>query len=158
MKNSVAIFFFAFLFLGCFFIACSSPKQVMASALRQGVKGRVYEVSGNQMPSPDAPPPAPKGISTTVYIYELTNISQTERINTSPFYKTIRTRFIQSVTSDSTGYFSIALPAGNYSLFTKVDGRFYANNFDTANNIAAVTVEENKVSESNIKISAKAVY
>jgi hypothetical protein len=108
------------------------------------------------MPSPGVTQAAPKGIETTIYIYELTNLSQVQ--GTAPFYKIIGAKFIQSITSDSLGHFAAELPPGSYSLFTKVDEQFYANSFDEKNNIAAVTVKENKVSEVNITISAKASY
>jgi hypothetical protein len=135
---------------------CCAPKLSSSNNISQGISGYVKEVRGNQMPSPDIARAAPKGIETTIYVYELTNLSQVQ--GTAPFYKTIGTKFIQSITSDSLGHFAAELPAGSYSLFTKLDEQFYANSFDEKNNIAAVTVEENKVSEVNITISAKASY
>ncbi|MEO8417024.1 MAG: hypothetical protein ABI472_25395, partial [Ginsengibacter sp.] len=43
---------------------------------KQGMEGYLYKVSGNQMPSPDIKPAPPAGIKSTLYVYELTNISQ----------------------------------------------------------------------------------
>ncbi len=110
------------------------------------------------MPAPGKPAVEAKPIITTIYIYEATNLSQVERVGSSPFYETISTRFIKSVASDESGKFSLALPAGSYSIFTKVDGKFYANSFDSKNNIALTVVEENKFSEVNIVISNKASF
>lgn len=127
-------------------------------SIEQGIEGVVREAKGNQMPSPDRAPAPPKGIGTTVYIYELTNVSQTQRVDVSPFYQNITTRFVDSVATDSSGHFAVSLPPGDYSLFTKVKELFYANNFDAQNNIAPVKVEEKKVAKVNILISADAVY
>lgn len=126
--------------------------------VEQGLSGYIKEVVGNQMPSPDIQPQEPKGVQTTLYIYELTNINQVVRIGNAPFYSAIHTKMIKSVVSDSLGYFITPLPTGTYSLFTKVDGKFYANSFDSQNNIVPATVEENKVTKVNFVISAKATY
>lgn len=126
--------------------------------VEQGLSGYIKEIKGNQMPSPDIQPEEPKGVRTTVYIYEPTNISQVVRIGNSPFYNAIHTKLVKSVVSDSLGYFITPLPAGTYSLFTKVDGKFYANSFDAQNNIAPATVEENKLTKVNFVISARATF
>ena len=110
------------------------------------------------MPAPGKPAVEAKPVSTTVYIYEATNLSQVERMGTSPFYNSISTKFIKSVQSDEAGKFMLKLSVGHYSLFTKVDGKFYANQYDSKNNIALVMVEENKFSEVNIIISDKASF
>lgn len=151
-------FFSCFCLLFSAFSCTSSKKATSAATIEQGIEGFVQEAKGNLMPSPGREPASPKSISTTVYIYELTNVVQTQRVDVSPFYQSVSTKFVQSVTSDSTGYFSVPLPPGDYSLFTKVKGLFYANNFDAQNNIAPVKVEEKKVAKVNILISADAVF
>jgi hypothetical protein len=153
-------YFFSCLCLLFGALSCMSSKKAASAAagIEQGVEGFVREEKGNLMPSPDRELPPPKGVSTTVYVYELTNVSQTQRVDVSPFYQNISTRLVQSVMADSSGYFAVSLPPGDYSLFTKVKGVFYANNFDGQNNIAPVKVEEKKVSKVNILISADAVY
>ena len=141
-------------------MSCHSAKENTHSInLEQGIKGVVREEVGNQMPSPDVKPPEPKPLKTTVYVYELTNMSQVinEKRN-APFYTSILTKEVAKVDSDAEGKFVLSLPAGRYSLFTKVDGRFYAGNFDEKMNIQPVTVEENKVTETKITIRAKAYY
>lgn len=148
--------FFSWLFVFCSALGCASAKP--SGKIKQGIDGYIQEVKGNRMPSPDIKPAPPKGISTTVYIYELTNINQTERIGTSPFYKALHTKLVQTVTSDSTGHFSVSLPVGQYSLFTKVEGKYYANNFDAQNNIAPVQVNKKKLTKVNFLISAAAVF
>lgn len=146
--------------VGAAFFLCSSfawgPHA--ATGDKQGIAGYVRQVTGNRMPSPDEPPPAPKGIKTTVYVYEKTNLTQVDRTGSEPFYTAIRTKLVRTVQSTGKGYFFVSLPVGSYSLFTRVAGKFYANSFDSENNIAVVTVGKNKVAEAAIKISAGATY
>ena len=139
-------------------VACSNQKTASGQAITQGITGFVREKSGNQQPSPDIPESPGKALQTTIYVYETTNTSQVVRSGSSPFYDSILTRFITKVESDEKGHFVLDLPVGNYSLFTKVNGRFYANSFDVKNNIAPVEVKEKQVSEVNITISAGATY
>ncbi|MBS1598931.1 MAG: carboxypeptidase regulatory-like domain-containing protein [Bacteroidetes bacterium] len=124
----------------------------------QGIEGHVYRISGNQMPSPDVKPAAPKGIKTTVYIYDLTNLNQTIRKDQSPFYSAVKTNLVKKVETDSNGYFKVKLPVGYYSLFTKKDSLFYANSFDGKNNIAPVQVHPQKFSKVELKIDYDAYY
>lgn len=110
------------------------------------------------MPSPNISPQKPKPFSTTVYIYETTNLKDVERIYTSSFYKTIKTKLITTVQSDSLGYFSAKLQQGKYSLFIKLNEVFYANLFDSENNIAPFSVETNKSTKITIKIDTNTTY
>src|SRR5690349_13526172 len=86
----------------------------------QGIKGFVHIIQGNQMPSPDRKPAPPKGYSTTVCIYELTNINQVKKAPNSPFYSSIQTKLIKEIKSGKDGFFKVALKKGEYSLFIKV--------------------------------------
>ncbi len=159
MKSGAMKVFFTL--LGIYFLqtACvSTQKASDAVTIDQGIRGRVVEKSGNQMPSPDVPESEGKALKTTVYVYESTNVSQVEREGTSPFYRAIHTRLVKTVDSDSQGRFALELPAGEYSLFTKIGDRFYANSFDARNTIAPVTVTKGQVSEVNITVSATAAY
>jgi hypothetical protein len=125
---------------------------------KTGLEGFVFRISGNRMPSPDVKPIPPKGIKSTVYIYQLTSLSQVTRFEQSAFYSSIRTKFVQAVISDSTGYFFAILPPGEYSLFTKKDALFYANNFDGENHITPVRVSAGKMTQVNVNIDYDAVY
>jgi hypothetical protein len=109
-------------------------------------------LSGNQMPSPGKKSQQPKGIKTTVYVCQLTNISQVIRQGQSSFYSSIKTKIIKETQSDSSGHFSVQLEPGMYSLFTKTSGVFYANIFDGNNNIAPAKVTANKITEVKISI------
>jgi len=158
MKHNLFI-----LFLFCLTIlACSSAKKANSStmppAISQGFTGRITELRGNQMPMKGAEPSVPKGIATTILIYEPTNISQVRRMGTGATYTAIATKLVASVDTDSTGNFSIALPVGSYSVFIKQGSQFYANLFDSNNNIALFTVEEGKLTAVNLSVSSGASF
>ncbi len=151
------ILFFLFT-VSLILIACSSVKKTDSSVINQGITGRITEQTGNRMPMKDAVPETPKGVVSTVLIYEPTHISQVTREGTAPVYTAIRTKLVASVETDSTGNFTVALPVGNYSLFVKQGKNFYANLFDTNNNIALFTVAEGKLTNVNLTVSNKASF
>jgi len=147
------------LFAGCTaLLACSSVKKVNSSDVEQGIKGRITEETGNRMPRPGSTPAVPKGISTTVLVYEPTHISQVTRTGNAPSYTAIATKQVASVNTDSTGNFTLLLPPGTYSIFIKQGKQFYANLFDAKNNIAVFTVEPGKLTQVDLKVSTNAVY
>jgi hypothetical protein len=129
-----------------------------AQGKKTGIEGYIFRISGNRMPSPDVKLSPPKGIKAVLYVYELTSFNQVTRQGESGFYSAIHTRLVQTVTSDDSGYFYASLPPGEYSLFTKKDALFYANNFDGNNHIAPVKVVDHKVSQVNVNIDYDAVY
>ena len=139
-------------------MACAPGTAAQLPNAKQGISGFVYLESGNQMPMKGAEPQKAKGLSTTIYIYEATNLRQVSRVGVSPFYTAIYTKPVTTVLSDSTGAFTVGLAAGVYSLFVKLGGRFYANAFDTNNNIATVTVEKGKLAHARITVNSSATY
>ena len=125
---------------------------------RSGIKGQVYYESGNRMPSPDMPLPAPKPIQTTVYIYELTNITDVEREGVSSFYKHINTAPVKQVQTDNKGRFKVKLKPGSYSLFVKKGDLYYSSQFDEKNNIHPVEVKPGNMTGVSFKANYDAVY
>lgn len=126
-----------------------------------GIKGAVYLLAGNRMPSPprgsggtpghpadtpghptDTPghPAKGPGVKATICIFALTNDSQVTRKGTSPYCTAVHTRLIRQVDTDDKGNFEIPLPPGTYSVFTKKGNLFYATRRDEQNNIAPVKV------------------
>lgn len=138
--------------------ACTSSKKAKSSLIKQGITGRVTELTGNQMPMKGREPDIPKGVLTNVLIYEPTHISQVTRLGTSGVYTSIQTKMVASVETDSTGSFSIALPEGAYSLFIEQGKQYYSNLYDTAYNIALFKVEKGKLTTARLSISSKATY
>jgi hypothetical protein len=125
---------------------------------KTGIEGYIFRISGNRMPSPNAKLSPPKGIPATLYIYEQTNLNQLTRVNETAFYRDIGTRLVRTTESDASGYFSVSLPPGQYSLFTKKDALFYANYFDGKNNVAPVKVVSGKVTQVNVNVDYDATY
>ena len=140
------------------FLACSSSKKVKSTMVTQGIAGFVTEATGNQMPMKGTPPAVSKGILTTVVVFEPTNLSQVTQKGTSPLYTKISTKQVASVETDSTGAFTVDLPVGSYSVFVKRGDLFFANLFDTNNNISLFTVEEGKLTTVKMVVNDKAVY
>ena len=140
-------------------LSCSSSKiNDSTNKISQGIEGHVYFISGNQMPSPNRKPASPKGIKTTLYIYQLTNINQVNRQGQSVFYSAVNTSLITKIESDTTGKFTVQLEPGRYSLFTKKGALFYASIFDKDNNIAPVTVFTGKITKAEVRIDYDATY
>ncbi|HVU53768.1 MAG TPA: hypothetical protein VHD83_01880 [Puia sp.] len=107
----------------------------------QGIEGTVFTAVGNRMPAPGVKRSTPKdGVRAVVCVFELTNISQVERVGTSAYYKAVHTRMVQQADTDDKGHFKIVLPPGRYSIFTKKGDLFYASRMDEKNNVAPVEV------------------
>ncbi|MDP4151456.1 MAG: carboxypeptidase regulatory-like domain-containing protein [Bacteroidota bacterium] len=127
-----------------------------------GIEGIVYSVTGNQMPSPDHPPGkrARKGIRSTVYIFELTNIRQVAGPASSPCFTAVNTRLIGKANTDEKGYFKLLLPPGRYSVFTKKGDLYCAGRRDDKNNIAPVDVLPGKMTRVDCRVESDhaAVY
>jgi hypothetical protein len=142
------------LVLGFFGLASFAPENCRHS----GIKGHVYLVSGNQMPSPDRPASSPKGTKTRLYIYELTNISQVSRDGVSAFYRSVSTKPVKEVETKEDGSFSVKLKPGRYSLFVKKGDLFYSSIFDSENNIHPVEVVKGKMTGADFQVNYDAVY
>jgi hypothetical protein len=150
----------------CLGVACKTPKAtsapavavVQATTITQGIVGEVTESIGNQMPMLGAPTPTPKQIKTTVYIYDSTHISKVKQIGTSPLFSMVNTRLVQKLDTNEAGQFSVALPAGTYSVFVLKGGAFFANQFDEKNNIGICRVEVGKQTRVQISVNVDASY
>ena len=139
--------------------ACHPHKvQIAVTLPKQGIVGTVLQLTGNRMPAKNAKPSKPKAISTTVYVYEKTNISQTTRLGSGATYTAIHTHQVASVITDSLGKFMFLLPVGSYSLFIQKQNGYYANSFDANNNINVVVVEKDKLTAVTITDSEGATF
>ena len=140
----------------CFLSLNPSIFSATSVCLRQGIKGNVYLVSGNQMPSPDLPPSKPRGMKATLAIYELTNTSQVKA--SGKFYETPSTKLVKLVETDENGAYKVKLKPGNYSLFVKIDSLYYSNVFDDKFNIHPVEIKRGTWSTDDFKVGYNAVY
>lgn len=140
---------------------------------QSGIKGKVFLLSGNRMPS-NSPgrrsdgqsanagqkDTACPGVAATICVFELTNDSQVVRKGTSPYCQAVHTRLIRQTNTDDKGNFSVSLPPGIYSVFTKKGDLFYATRRDEKNNIAPVKVTPGKMTRVNCSVESdhKVVY
>jgi hypothetical protein len=95
-----------------------------------------------------------------ICVFVLTNDSQVVRQGTSPYCEAVHTRLIRQADTDDKGNFSILLPPGTYSVFTKKGDLFYATRRDEKNNIAPVKVLPGKMTRVDCKVESdhKVVY
>ncbi len=136
-------------------LICCLPRGLKRE-IREGIKGRVEIWEGDFMPPPTGRVYYEKK---TILIFNKTHLKDViPESTTSTFYTTVRTHFVDSVISDQNGYFSCSLLPGEYSLFVREKGIFYANTTDGEGFILPVKVEKGKVTEVNIRIDYKATY
>jgi hypothetical protein len=128
--------------------------------ISQGAWGNVWFWEGDFMPTtnPGGSSGRITSVVRTVYVHELTNLQQVDQVLYSPFYRAIHTNLIDSVQSNSTGFFQVALDTGRYSFFVREDSLYYANSFDGYMNILAVTIKKDSLSEVQIDLTYKATF
>ncbi|WP_333820125.1 carboxypeptidase regulatory-like domain-containing protein [Ohtaekwangia sp.] len=128
-----------------------------AQAQKQGIRGQVFWVSGNQMPSTDRTTRAPQqGIVREIYIYNATTLQDVTQQN--GFFSNIQTAFVTKVISDKDGSFHVKLPQGKYSVFIKEDQGLFANLYDSNGCINCVSVRPRKFSWITITVDYQAAY
>lgn len=137
--------------------AQAKEAQEQQAPVEQGIAGQVLWVSGNQMPSPDAPPSKGRGVQRTLYIYELTNASQANTTD-GVFHTNIQTNLVTQVVTDANGNFAVSLKPGRYSLFSKEEKGLFASLYDGEMNINPVEVQEGQVTQVEFLINYQASY
>jgi len=148
----------SFFIISLAFWGCGGTQTAQKAAIEQGIAGYILEEKGNRMPSPDRPLSAPKGLKTQVFFYPVTDITQLTQLTTPGLYQVISTPPQATTTTDSTGYFSVALPPGIYSIFVKYGDGIYANWFNEKNQVSPVEVLEQKITTVKLMVSAGASY
>jgi hypothetical protein len=162
--------------IGVACLAAAGPPSYRVVFQQSGIEGTVYQFSGNRMPSPRRPPIRPAADNSSnpsvptppegpvakaiICVFVLTNDSQVVRQGTSPYCEAVHTRLIRQADTDDKGNFSILLPPGTYSVFTKKGDLFYATRRDEKNNIAPVKVLPGKMTRVDCKVESdhKVVY
>lgn len=128
----------------------------VALSQKQGLRGQVFWVSGNQMPGPESILSPNQGAIREILIYELTTVSDVTQVG--PFFRDVKTRMVATILSRPDGTFKIKLPPGSYSVFTKERNGLYANLFDEKNNINPVIVRAGQYAWKTITIDYEAAY
>ena len=122
--------------------------------IQQGVWGNVWFWEGDFMP-PGWGTITP--VSRTVYAYELTGCDQVEPPGGGPLFRSISSQLVATSTSNSTGFFQMTLPPGQYSFFVREGSQFYAN-WEDGKYITPTTVETDSVTKLQIDIQCKARF
>ncbi len=140
------------------FIACLSTKKLNITTAGQGITGYVVENQGNRMPMKGIEQKISKGFVCTIIIFEPTSINETTPHNISNLYEIIHTKQVSLVETDSSGHFSVDLPAGKYSLFIRLGNKYYANLFNQFNQIGLFEVLPNKYTEAKLIMNKTATF
>jgi hypothetical protein len=129
---------------------------VEAEAQKQGIKGQVFWLSGNQMPSPDKQRSPHLGIQREIYIYKPTTLQDVEQQD--GFFSEIKTELIAKIVTRDDGRFKVKLPPGEYSVFTKEPKGLFANLYDKNSRINIVEVKPKKYTWMVIAVDYEAAY
>ncbi len=139
------------LILAVLSVACSTYQ------MRQGIKGQVFWVSGNQLPGPDANRMAHYGVQRELYIHELTTLQEVTR-SPEGFFSNVKTKLVAQISTNPDGSFKIRLPPGEYSIFVMEKEGLYANLFDKNNAINPVYIKEKQYAWLPITVDYQAAY
>lgn len=133
-------------------------------SINEGVAGTVYERYGDWMPCAGCSNPnrGERAIVREVYVYEYTRIADLDSATRYDYSDLIPIdrmpkRLVGSTVSDEEGFYEIALPAGNYSIFLIENGRVYWVGGDSYGGMEPVTVKAGEVTLRNVLLD-HAVY
>ena len=155
LKNSPI----AFVFLLVLAIACNKPNTKTLSEMKQGVKGTVIWMEGNMMPSfGEKASDKKKGKPVVREVLFCKPTKMNDLPHEGTIFQNADKNLVKKTTSDEEGKFSIELPAGKYSVFTKEEGGYFANSFDGDGNVNIVEVKEGEITEMNIDVNYKAAF
>ncbi|MCB0493010.1 MAG: carboxypeptidase regulatory-like domain-containing protein [Cyclobacteriaceae bacterium] len=141
-----------FLVLLIILLTACSPTQP-----KQGVKGQVFWLAGNQMPGPGSTKSSDHGIQRELYVYELTTLEQAT-LSSDGFFTNIRTKLVTKISTKANGTFKLRLPVGEYSLFVKEDKGLFANHFDQNNAINPIIIKQKEFAWLPITVDYQASY
>lgn len=130
--------------------------STITCAQKQGIKGQVFWLSGNQMPGPGTQPPAQQGIVREIHIYKVATADDVVMDNN--YYSQVKTDLVAKVVSGKDGYFKVRLPVGEYSVFVVESKGLFANMFDVKNRINPVVVRDRKFTWITITVDYEAAY
>lgn len=130
--------------------------STITCAQKQGIKGQVFWLSGNQMPGPGVQRPAQQGIIREIHIYKVATMDDVVMDNN--YYSQVKTDLVAKVISGKDGYFKVRLPPGEYSVFTVEPKGLFANMFDVKNRINPVVVRDRKFTWITVTVDYEAAY
>lgn len=128
----------------------------LSYAQKQGIRGQVFWLSGNQMPGPGKALSPQQGAIREIHIYNAASMKD----NPSPngFFSSISSVFVTSVVSEKDGTFKVRLEPGRYSVFVKEQNGLFANLFDGEGCINCVIVKPKEFAWITITVDYEAAY
>jgi hypothetical protein len=141
-------------------LACLFPLMGLTGCSRDTVRltGEVVRVRGNQMPSPDLPPPIHPGYSTTLYFFEPFRAEKAVATRETGVYSEIRSPLKAKVSTDEKGNFSLRLPPGRYSVLIARDSLYYTNIQDGQGFLNPVEIRKGSSNRIRLQADWDAVY
>ena len=130
--------------------------QLSVEAQKQGIKGQVFWISGNQMPGAGKGKSPQQGIIREILVYPEVKLADTKQ--SDGFFTEISGKPVASTFSKADGSFKIKLPPGNYSVFVKESKGLFANLFDGQGIINPVKVKSKKYIWITLTVDYEAVY
>ena len=148
---------------------CSSgeipPDQAHRVSISQGAWGHVWFWRGNfknNDPNYGCGGGTVRPVERLVLIYEEAiwpdDVVASEDPPGQGFFAGIRTPVVDSVPTDSLGFFEIPLPVGRYSLFVREDSLYYARGGAPNRAIGLIEVPEGGVDRVQIDLKYKAAF
>ena len=130
--------------------------SVSCMSQKQGIRGKVLLVQGNQMPGPGNKNISAKGVEREIQFYKAATLQQAKR--SEGFFIEIQTPLVATAKSTEDGSFEVILPEGEYSVLTKEEKGLFANIFDGSGRINVVVVKKRKFAEITLQVNYEAVY
>lgn len=127
-----------------------------ALSQREGIKGQVFWISGNQIPGPGNLVSPGHGVVREVVIYKAATLEDV--VQNDNFFQEVKTELIGKILSRPDGSFKIKLPPGEYSLFTQEQKGLFANGIDQKGCISCLTIKPKNYSWITITVDYEAVY
>lgn len=129
--------------------------------VKQGITGKVVFKSGNMMPTFDKKPTSTgktESVAREVFIFKVVKMSDLTSKTGDNFYEKPKTKLVASVWTKKSGCFAVHLPEGEYSVFVKEKGKYYANSFDGDGKVFPVKVTEGLASDIVFEINYAAAF
>jgi len=123
---------------------------------RQGIRGEIFWLGGNQMPGPGKIAAPKLGIQREVFIYKITSVEKENQ--TGPFFTDLKAEFVTKANSKEDGTFKVKLPPGEYSVFVKEPQGLFANLVDKNGKINPIIVQAKRFSWLTITVDYEAAY
>jgi hypothetical protein len=142
--------------LGCLMMVLGCKSQKKENNMVGTLTGEVRWVAGNQMPGPGREMSAGMAIVREVWVYEV--LTTEEMAGFGPVFEFFAKEPLAVATTNAAGQYSLQLPQGVYSVFTKEPNGLFANRMDGQGRIQAVEVHAGKVTQLDIQIDYEAAY